>query len=119
MELEVGADDLLKGEEESLGLSTPLGKEAEQQEEVEMVVRSEETAKEEKERVVPRTPTRMNQDSRAVRDYNQAVKRKHSSVDTRSPILVVKGSPEKRKKVYDSTLPVRQPNLVRRSSAFE
>lgn len=122
MELEVGADDSVKREEESLGLSTPLSKEAEQQgkvvrseetakveeesldpstppgkevkqqEEVEKVVRSEVPAKEGKESVGPSTPTHLNEDSRA--------------------------AVNKRKEAHKSKLPVWQHNLVRRSSAF-
>ena len=121
MELEVGADDLVKEEKESLVPSTPQHKDAEQQEEMEKVVRSEETAKE-KESVGPSTPTHLNQNSRAVLDYDQVVKGKHRSVDTVSRIPIVKGSPtasEKQKKAYKSTPPVWQPNFVRRSSAFK
>ena len=92
MELEVGANDLVKGEEESLGLSTPPGKETEQQEKVEKVVRSKETAKEEKESVGPRTLTQLKQDSRAGLGYEQVVKGKHKSVDTFSPIAVIKAA---------------------------
>ena len=60
LELEVGADNLVIGEEESLGSSTPAGREAEQQEEVEEMVRSEETGKEKEESVSPSTPTHLN-----------------------------------------------------------
>ena len=73
------------------------------------MVRSEETAKEEKESVGPSTPTHLNQDSRLGPYYDQAVEGKYRSVDTVSPIMVVKGSPtasEKRKKAYKSKLTV-------------
>lgn len=121
LELEVGADDPVTGEEESLGPSTPTGREAEQQDEVEEMVRSEETAKEKEESVGSSTPTHLNQDSRAGLDYDQAGKRKRWSVDTVSPPPAVKGSPTafgKRKKTYPSKIPIRQPDLVRRRSAF-
>ena len=114
-------DNIVKGWEESLLTSTPSTKETEQQEEVEKVKRSEETAKEEKESLGPSTPTHLNQDPRAVLDDNQAVKGKHRSVDTVSLTSAVKGSPtasEKRKKESQSKIPVRQPDLYRRSSAF-
>ncbi len=115
------SEETAKEEKESLGPGTPQGKKAEQQEEVEKVARSEETAKEEKESLGPGTPTHLNQDPRAVLDDNQAVKGKHRSVDTVSLTSAVKGSPtasEKRKKESQSKIPVRQPDLYRRSSAF-
>ena len=60
LELEVGADNLVIGEEESLGSSTPAGREAEQQEEMEEMVKSEEIGKEKEESVSPSTPTHLN-----------------------------------------------------------
>ena len=121
LELEVGADNLVIGEEESLGSSTPAGREAEQQEEVEEMVRSEETGKEKEESVGPSTPTHLNQDSRAGIDYGQAGKRKCRPVDTVSLTPDVEGSPTvlgKRTKTYQSKIPIRQPDLLRRRSAL-